>query len=242
MDSALAKAWLAAPQRLTPDSSSPPWRGLSPCGQWFVKYREAGPVDRLRNLAKDRFGGALALGLQLEQKSQPISAPLALIEGPSPNGAAQGRWLVTRAIQGQDLAELVASQPIEHSIAAFARLGPLLADFHDSGFRQRDLKAPNIMETSAGQLVLVDLEGMAATGGPAPWELRAKDLGRLGASFLSPAFAQAGLDAAHWNELLRRYVEACHKPGWDLAKLERKTRELARRKVQKNQAEGRPLA
>ncbi|MFT6041205.1 MAG: hypothetical protein ACI9C2_001374 [Gammaproteobacteria bacterium] len=241
LDAGLAAAWLAEPCALLPKSSRAPWRGLSACGELFIKYREAGRLESLRPIGSDRFSGALSLGLELEARQLPASSPLALIEGPGPQGG-RGRWLIMSAIPGLSLAQFVAQSSLGASVEVFGRLAGILGRFHDCGFRQRDLKAPNIMVADGGELVLVDLEGMHALDGPADWKLRAKDLGRLGASFLSPTFVEAGVGPGHWDELLRLYLGACDEPAWNAGKLSKRTLGYALKKVERNAAAGRPLA
>ena len=241
LDPKRATAWLADPLALIPEGAQAPWRGLSTCDGLFVKYREAGRLASLRPPGSDRFERAMPLGLKLESCQQPVNAPLALIKGPGPGGRP-GRWLIMDAIPGRNLAQLVTEGSLDESARVFGRLAGILAHFHDQGFRQRDLKAPNIMVTRAGELLLVDLEGMVALGKPASWKLRAKDLGRLGASFLSQAFVQSGVGPNHWDELLRLYLGACQQPIGEPGPLVEQISLYARKKVERNLASGRPLA
>lgn len=241
LDPKRAAAWLANPRALIPDAVQAPWRGLSPHGDCFVKFREAGRLASLRPPSRDRFAGSMALGLKLDAHQQPVSLPLALIEGPGP-GSGRGRWLIMETISGRSLAQLVAEGSLGESVEVFGRLASILARFHDRGFRQRDLKAPNIMVTAKGELVLVDLEGMVALGKPVSWTLRAKDLGRLGASFRSETFVQAGVGTDHWDELLRLYLEACEQPVGEAGPLTERISRYAGKKVERNLAAGRPLA
>ena len=237
-----AADWLRDPRRLLPRGVEAPWRGLTPCGRWFVKYREVSRLAALRPGSSDRFTRTMPLGLKLEVQRQPISIPLALIEGPGVVGRGQGRWLMMDAVSGLNLAQFVAESPLDASLAILGKLAQALAQFHDRGFRQRDLKAPNVMVGEGGELVLVDLEGMRALDGPAHWKLRAKDLGRLAASFQSPAFLKAGFLPEHWDELLRLYIDSCEGTAWTREALSEQTLRYARRKVAKNMAAGRPLA
>jgi len=114
--------------------------------------------------------------------------------------------LVTRYVDGTGPWELAERRGVEPLLATLAAA---LARLHGAGFRHRDPKASNVLvreRDGEPEVVWTDLVGVQYLGTVEP-RLRARDLGRLAASFESCEARTAGVRAGHWKELERRYLE-----------------------------------
>jgi len=185
----LSSAWLASPGALAQGAQGGlPWRGPSPDGAWFVKRRDG----RKGRRALQR---SFAHGLELEEAGLAVPVHMALL--------TEGRttWLVMEFLAGSDLDVAlgqIAAAKLDSLLAATAAT---IAALHQAGFRQRDLKAPNLRVLESGMVALVDLEGIRRGATAAK---REKDLGRLAASFL--VLEGQGLEPAAWERLLAAYL------------------------------------
>lgn len=180
LDPALAASWLADPAALAPDATGPRWHGPSADGRWFVKRRRG----RSGRRALER---SLRVGLHLEAHGLRAGRALAVLRRPAPGGG-EHTWLVSGLLAGEDLDRALAAADEAGRAELSRRVGRLVAALHAAGVRQRDLKAPNVL-VDVGTPTLVDLEGMAVRHGGLGRRLRAKDLGRLAASYLALGLA-----------------------------------------------------
>lgn len=231
----LYAGWLQDPGQLVPADSGSTWRGTSPDGRWFVKLR---PGRKGRRALEH----TLDVGLLLEDAGVPACLPLALLRAPR-LGTPEATWLVSELLEGRDLDLVLAESDEPQRRALVAKVGELIAELHAAGFRQRDLKAPNLMVVEGGSVVLVDLEGIRLRNGGIGRHLRTKDLGRLAASFLALDLCE-GPDSA-WRQLLARYLERCRELGEtplaDLDEWEARSLGRGRAKVKRNAKRGRVL-
>jgi len=221
----LSSAWVQQAPELEP--SRPGDRSRESCrsadGRWFLKRRPGGPRRML---------AALARGLELEEAGLPIPVHLAVLHTRSGPGAPH-TTLITEALEALDLDEALRARPPAEQAPLLDALGELVATLHDAGYRQRDLKAPNILVTDAGALALVDLEGVRRSRSPFQHE---KDLGRLAASFL--ALGDAVAEPQRWLASYQAHGECATARNRHLAK---RVRRLAERKQTQNARRGRPL-
>lgn len=226
----LSAAWLAAPAKLVPAdgaAETAAWRGRSSDPRWFVKRR----VGRKGRRALMR---SFAMGLELEDAGLSIPVHLAVLRAKSPSGA-DTTLLITELLEGEDLDVAFRATTAEERDALLANSARCVAELHTAGFRQRDLKAPNLRVTRDGLVALVDLEGVARGAGP---RRREKDLGRLAASFLALSEEEA------WTRWVAVYVEARQALGSQelpVAELARRTLQRGIAKVARNRAKGRVL-
>ncbi len=114
------------------------------------------------------------------------------------------------------------------------RLGLLLRRMHHVGVSHRDLKASNILVTSNGEPVLIDLVGVTLGTVVVP-KIRQRDLARLAASFLDVA----SIRHSHRFKFLHRYLGPSHWENWKV--WWKQIVLLLNRKRQKNAESGRPL-
>ena len=219
----LSSAWLQAPPE--PERPGTPAResGRTADGRWFLKRRPGGPRRML---------AALARGLELEEAGVPIPVHLAVLHTRTGPGAPH-TTLVTEALDARDLDDALRARPPAEQAPLLDALGELIATLHDAGYRQRDLKAPNVLVTDAGALALVDLEGVRRSRSPFHHE---KDLGRLAASFL--ALGDAVAEPERWLASYQQHGACATARNRHLAK---RVRRLAERKRDRNARLGRPL-
>lgn len=214
----LSSAWLQAPPALREAANAERASGLSADGRWFVKSRRGFARGLLR---------ALARGLELEEAELPIPVHLAvLVDGTRTH-------LVTEALAGRDLDVALPTLDADAQGRVQDDLGALVAALHNAGFRQRDLKAPNIRVTDDLALALVDLEGVARSHSTRHFE---KDLGRLAASFL--ALGDAVAEPTRWLASYRAHAPAALAHN---ALLEARVAQRARIKQDRNARLGREL-
>lgn len=221
----LSSRWLqGVPAIATPSANASRDRssGWSADGAWFLKVRKG----HARKLLQ-----ALARGLELEDCGLPIPVHLGVL-------VSQGQTtLITEALEAgttSDLDRVLPQLRGSERAALCAQLGELVAQLHTAGFRQRDLKAPNLLVTQDGALVLVDLEGVSRAQAPRHF---LKDLGRLGASFL--AMLPEVQARADLSLVLDAYRE--QGPGGLPSNLFDAVLNRAQRKVARNLRLGRPL-
>ena len=230
-------AWLADPGSLAPTDAGPRWRGGSPSikdPRWFVKRRTGRKGRRALEHSLD-------VGLALEDAGIAACLPLAVVR----TGGVT--WLVSEWLDGRDLDHALAEADADGRLELARRAGELVAELHAAGFRQRDLKAPNLLVVEGGAVVLVDLEGIRhrhGGTGALGRRLRAKDLGRLAASFLALGLAEepggplAALVAAYLGRLGELAPEAA---GGDAEDWLATILGLGRAKVRRNARRGRVL-
>lgn len=222
----LSSGWLAAPDALVPGHAPPPpWRGASPSGSFFVKSRVGSKGHRA--LAR-----SFALGLELEARGLAVPVHLALVT------RAKETWLIMERLEGQDLDVALATASPLRLEALGQATAALIADLHRAGFRQRDLKAPNLLVQENGPVALVDLEGVRPGASP---RLREKDLGRLAASFM--VLEERGLPPRAWTRLLERYLfllRGSAVPEGQVLALNERTRARGTAKLAAHRRHGRP--
>lgn len=225
---------------IVPTGARAPWRGKSGCPEYFVKYRELSLLDRIRRPFGNAFERSLELGIALERRGIRVGTPLAILRGPGRFGP--GRWLYMDAISGEELGEAILSLGDSARATLFHHLAQVIAHLHDAGFRQRDLKAPNILIDEESNPVLVDLEGMRNLGRRAPRHLRIKDLARLAASFQSEGFVRAGVVVEEWEKLLSTYLMTTVDSDLDSFSFREQVTRLASEKAEWNARKGRILS
>jgi tRNA A-37 threonylcarbamoyl transferase component Bud32 len=160
---------------------------------------------------------AFRLGLALAESAVRTARPLALIE----RAIDAGKWescLVMERITAPSLREYLLEELPRLSVedpAAKPRLlravAVAIARMHRAAFRQRDLKAANLLieprEGGGFEVGMIDFDGMKRCGGPPPWRVRVRDLARLRVSLLA-AESVSGVDARDWERLVTEYLEA----------------------------------
>ena len=201
-----------------------------------------------------RSAKAFRMGLALAATAVRTSRPLALIERRVP-GRKWESCLVMERIIARNLREyLLEDLPREVDTAAVkARLlksvAGATARLHRAGFRQRDLKAANILvhrdEEGEFEVSMVDFDGMTRFAGPPRSRVRVRDLARLGVSFKAVEAENAvDVGAEDWEYLVAAYLEAYEEgppePG-ELAKVLKATRCWAARKIRRNRRRRRPV-
>jgi hypothetical protein len=207
----------------------------------FLAGRASRPVRAFRN------------GMALLQHGVRAARPLLLLEERVigiPGRAA----VVLEEAPGDTLREFItatlpALAPAEREqagIAALRAIASTVARLHASRFRQRDLKAPNILidlREDDCLATLIDLEAMTILYGAPTWGGRARDLGRLAASLRTEEARAAGFDEGSWRAFLAAYLEACGEPVEPARAraLLRRTIEWAEKKEERNRRMGRVL-
>ena len=159
---------------------------------------------------------AFRLGLALSAAGVPTARTLALIE----RRGGVGKWescLVLERLDACNLRQLVGdllpdSPPsIEFKSKLVKSLAKSAAALHQAGFRQRDLKAANLLVgDSDGEFVVhfVDFVGMRQFWGAPPLRIRVRDIARLSVSFQAEPFSEAGFDRGDWESFVSTYLEA----------------------------------
>ncbi len=118
-------------------------------------------------------------GHALSDRGLPTARPLAVLHRRRFGLPAEG-YVLFEVVEG---AVALPDAVTRFDCRALAnRLGRLLRDMHDRQVSHKDLKAPNILVTPAGDPVLIDLVGVT-TGRPVPELQRIRELTRLAASF-----------------------------------------------------------
>lgn len=165
----ISSAWLADPGAQIKHQAAP-FRGASLDKHWFIKLRKG----RKGRRALER---SFRFGLELEEAGLPVPVHMAIIEG-------QGQtWLFTEYLEGEDLDIAIKGTAVEERAALLERLSLTIAALHMAGYRQRDLKAPNIhIDRESAGVMLLDLEGVRRTRS---LRKHTKDLGRLAASLIA---------------------------------------------------------
>ena len=227
----LSSGWLARPAALVAASpGKEPWRGPSPDGAWFVKRRMGARGQRALERSFTR-------GLELEETGLAVPVHMATLH----DHRSGATFLLTEFISGEDLDEALTSRDAAERDELVTRLAKLVAELHAAGFRQRDLKAPNLRVSLENTPVLVDLEGVHRGASP---RRREKDLGRLAASFLLlESRPESGVNEADWRRLLDAYARHFRELGGPEPSLEAlflRTRAHGRAKLAKHARQGRP--
>jgi tRNA A-37 threonylcarbamoyl transferase component Bud32 len=216
-------------------------------GEVILKRRRSGGwrgLTRRLRLRRTRAERAFLLGRAMIADGVPTPAPLVWIAQSS--GITDLRTcLVTRFISGFSPWEQIASG--DDAATVVRALADAVASLHRTGWRHRDLKAPNLLvqheESTGARAWILDLDGAAPGPAPPPPAVLLGDLGRLGASFLSEAATEAGVTDEHWRSFLEFYIERM--PGDSTPPLDdllEGTIRRARRKIERNRRLGRPLA
>ena len=182
-------AWLADPGSLAPTDAGPRWRGGSPSikdPRWFVKRRTGRKGRRALEHSLD-------VGLALEDAGIAACLPLAVVR----TGGVT--WLVSEWLDGRDLDHALAEADADGRLELARRAGELVAELHAAGFRQRDLKAPNLLVVEGGA---VDEAREVLAASPYRDEPSMRDLfpvegGAPGAAAAQPAVYGADLFYTH---------------------------------------------
>lgn len=232
-------------------------------GDAFIKTEQLSLGRSLRyalSRRPARAGRAFRYGLALARELVPAPLPLALIEH-RPQGLVRRSYLVLETVTGDMLHEFLQTQtapagpaagvePATLKAALWRALARGVAALHGAGFRQRDLKAPNILVNTDGERVtvhLVDLEGMnRLQQRPPPRRVRIRDLARLVVSLRQlTAPEKGGVTQADLIFLITEYLEcAAGKPPRpdEVADFLTQCEHWARRKEKRNRRRRRPLS
>ena len=200
---------------------------------------------------------AFRYGLALARENVPAPRPLALIEH-RPRGLVRRSFLVLETVDGQMLHDFLGSSALAGAGGAALKealwdaLATEIAALHAAGFRQRDLKAPNILVSTDRNsdrfaVHLVDLEGMnRLQQTPPPQRVRIRDLARLVVSLRQLSSPEkGGVTARDLTSLITRYLEhASSTPPWpgEAAEFLAQCERWARRKERRNRRRRRPLS
>jgi tRNA A-37 threonylcarbamoyl transferase component Bud32 len=134
------------------------WPDGSRC--YYREFRHGGWLGRL-------LGGAYGSDRPLRREIEDSLALLARgVDVARPVvGRVEGRWLlrlalVTEAVEGQTLADLLAERQAGGTVLrALRRVGELCARLHAAGFRHKDLHPGNVIVRPDGAAVVLDLAG-----------------------------------------------------------------------------------
>ena len=223
-------------------------------GPSIVKRERPSVVRSVRYALSGRPGRAqraFRLGLALRRAHVSTAAPLALIEVRR-RGLVRDSVLVMETVAGETLREFLRSETLQEPerLRLFGEIATEVAKLHAAGYRQRDLKAPNILVARGAEdafsVGLIDLEGMSRLRS-VPWRVRIRDLARLCVSFraLEREGASTSPSESDWRELLRAYLRQVGDPlpaHLTAERLERETTRWAASKERRNRRRGRPLA
>jgi len=109
---------------------------------------------------------------------------------------------------------------------------------HRSGFRQPDLKEPNLLvganEAGEPQVWVIDLARVSRSRSPVSLDKRLRDLGRLCASFSAPLALELGVTTEDWRAFAVHYLMRFHERPQrelDLESFLEKTSSWAKRKI-----------
>ncbi len=126
-------------------------------------------------------------GHALLDRGLPTARPLAVLHRRRHGLPAEG-YVLFEVVEGAVALPDAVTRFDRRALAD--RLGRLLRAMHDRQVSHKDLKAPNVLVTPAGDPVLIDLVGVTA-GRPVPELQRIRELTRLAASFVdSPAVSR----------------------------------------------------
>lgn len=181
---------------------------------------------------------AFSLAQELRARGFATPEPLAVL------GLQGETVLVTRYVEGVGPWELVPDLAPHERLLTCLAAG--IARLHGAGFRNRDLKASNLLfslDANEPELVWIDLDGLAWRGTVEP-HLRARDLARLCTSFASAEARAAGVRADAWPALVRLYLECSLGRTPDEPELERlltRTRAWSDRNIRRHLATDRPV-
>lgn len=195
---------------------------------------------------------AFRLGLALAETPVRTARPLALIE----RSAASGKWescLVMERIVARNLREYLLEE-LPREVAPEAVRSRLLsavavavARLHRAGFRQRDLKAANLLveprTDGEFEVILIDFEGMKRFREPPPWRVRMRDLSRLRVS-LQSVESPTESNGDVWEYLVREYLRAYeNRPSAEeqVSAILEVTGRWAARKIRRNRRRRRPV-
>ena len=218
-------------------------------GELFLK-REGEQSARRRLLARlgrpGRAARSFRLGCALYAAGVATSRPLALVESLLESGR-QESCLVLARLRGRSLREILAEGLPESESerdSLLRSVAQAIAQLHRAGFRQRDLKAANILvDEEEATAHLVDHDGMTYLG-KLPVRVRVRDLARLAVSFRAPAALAAGVREVDWERLLEFYFTAYHGdvvPTSEREAFGRGIERWAARKVRRNYWRRRPV-
>lgn len=179
--------------------------------KWFD---DRGALRRVLRGSRARRAWRNAFRLQMAAVATP--APLLFLEGRA--GARRPASVLVRAFRDEArmLHHHVAAVGVAAAHGVLRAVAECIARLHDEGLSHRDLKAENLLVTAAGQVELVDLDGLARRR--IDLERVARDLTRLNASFrdVGAAMMRARLavlaayraarrrERPPWRPLLRR--------------------------------------
>jgi tRNA A-37 threonylcarbamoyl transferase component Bud32 len=263
---ALARQWMRDCGRWFAEGSPVPGakgrmaRISSPAGEVLAKRDERG----LRSTVLCALLGrpartmrAFRLGLALAETAVRTARPLALVE----RSLSRGKWescLVMERIMARNLREvLLEDLPREQDGSGGDRtevksrllraVATAIARLHRASFRQRDLKAANLLveprEGGAFEVSLIDFEGMKRFREPPPLRVRVRDLARLRVSFQAVE-KRSAVDRDDWALLVAEYLRAYEDrpPRQDeVAGVLRATGGWAERKIRRNRRRRRPV-
>jgi len=258
IDPETARAWIASSAGtllFRPDGVPRVERSILGGVPVIVKRSARSAAARLASALLGRHGRpkrAFRIGIELLEHGVPAARPLVLLE--ERTLGLERSAVVLEEAPGETLRELITSKlpsldPTERDRAKREALGAVAsaaARLHEARFRQRDLKAPNIVIASPGSATtatLIDLEGMRILFGAPTWRGRARDLGRLAASLRTAEARAAGIDDNDWMVFIAAYLAACGR-GADRARareLLRRTVAWAEKKEERNRRRGRVL-
>ena len=213
-----------------------------------------------------RSAQAFRLGIALAQAGVRAPRPLAVIESRRRGlGLIRRSCLIMETVDGVTLRDYLlartssasaSSDPAAWKSPLWRAIASAVARLHAAGFRQRDLKASNLMVVeredplvhAEPEIHLVDLEGMTQLGAPPAGRVRQRDLARLLVSLRAVARRAPGHPAApgesDWEEFIGLYLDETRgaSPRADeLREYLRVTAQWAERKERRNRRRRRPL-
>jgi tRNA A-37 threonylcarbamoyl transferase component Bud32 len=194
-------------------------------GRWRHRFRD---VFR-RSRAERAFHSALAM----EVAGLPVARALAVA------ALRRRRWpvrayLLSREIQDARTLAQLARQAVPWPRSLVEALADLMARLHEAGFIHGDLKATNVLLTSAGQPWLIDFDGVRQYD-RVPQSRAVADLARLFSGIPEAGGQEAPMTAARF---LKRYCAGRGLDDWRewCRQVDRHARELRRRRVRNRKA------
>jgi tRNA A-37 threonylcarbamoyl transferase component Bud32 len=213
-----------------------------------VRYALSGRQARARR--------AFRLALALRRAGVRTPEPLAIIEHRE-RGLVRRSCLVLESLDALPLGDFLAARlPLLEAGTSeqlrerlWEAVAAEVARLHAARFRQRDLKAANILvaEDAQGrfQVSLIDLDGVTRLRAPPARRVRLRDLARLQVSLRAPKLATAGVTDGDWTRLLSLYLEKAAGKGPAADEVQgaaRETRRWAMRKEARNRRRRRPIS
>jgi tRNA A-37 threonylcarbamoyl transferase component Bud32 len=222
----------------------------SPLGPLVAKRERAKSLKRWLSWAHLRQPHGLRafeVGRAMHERGLPCAEPLAYVQTRGPAPHVDGALICSHVAAPQALEFLESESAPQASLEPLlAALAGGIAELHAAGFRHRDLKAPNLLveQTTAAAALKVIFLDLEAARGPEriTIQMAQRDLARLVSSLMTPRAAALGIRQAHWQALLRLYLNNSSLHTKQLNSFITECEQWAKRHIQRNQRRSRPIS